>query len=239
MYDRDYNRNVIQDERAVSTFSSRVYAWMTIGLGVTASICYFLYTTGIYKALMPFWWVWALGAFGVGMAISAALQRFSLQAVIALFLTYTVLEGILFGTLLPAFASAYGGGVIWAAFLTAAGIFGSAVVYGLVTKNDLTTLGRILSFGLMGLIGVSLIFMVLSFFIPMQWAHLFISYLGLILFVGLTAYDAQSIRRMSMQADIHSVLSYKLSMIMALRMYINVVMIFWYLLQIFSSSKRN
>ena len=72
----------------------------------------------------------------------------------------------------------------------------------------------------------------------MTWANLFISYLGLVIFVGLTAYDAQTIRSFSMQADIASVASYKLSLIMALRMYINVIMIFWYLLRIFSSSRK-
>ena len=67
--------------------------------------------------------------------------------------------------------------------------------------------------------------------------HLVICYLGLVIFVGLTACDAQTIRAMSMQVDINSVASYKLSMVMALRMYINVIMIFWYLLQIFTSRR--
>lgn len=231
-------RGYIQDARAVGTFSTRVYGWMAIGLGVTAAIAYLLYTTGLYITLMPFWWVWAFATFGVAMSINAGLKRFSIGAVIGLFLTYAALEGILFGTLLPAFAAAFGGQVIWSAFLTASAIFGLAMCYGVFTKNDLTSLGRILSFALIGLIAISFLYLILSFFIPMQWAHLFISYLGLIIFVGLTAYDAQTIRQFSMQADVNSVASYKLSMIMALKMYINVIMIFWYLLQIFSSGRR-
>lgn len=233
-----HNRGYIQDARAVGTFSTRVYGWMAIGLGVTASVAYFLFRTGLYIKLMPFWWVWAFATFGIAMGINAGLNRLSIGGVIGLFLTYAGLEGILFGTILPAFAAAFGGQVIWSAFLTASAVFGLAMCYGIFTKNDLTSLGRILTFGLIGLVAVTFLYMILSFFIPMQWAHLFISYLGLGIFVGLTAYDAQTVRQFSMQFDVNSVASYKLSMIMALKMYINVIMIFWYLLQIFSSGSR-
>lgn len=232
-------RGYIQDARAVGTFSTRVYGWMAIGLGVTASVAYFLYRTGLFLKLMPFWWVWAFATFGIAMAINTGLRRLSIGGVIGLFLAYAGLEGILFGTILPAFAAAYGGQVIWAAFLTASAVFGTAMCYGIFTKNDLTSLGRILTFGLIGLLGVTLLYTIFSFFIPMPGVYLLISYLGLVLFVGLTAYDAQTIRQFSMQVDINSVASYKLSMIMALKMYINVIMIFWYLLQIFSSGKRS
>ncbi len=232
------NRGYIQDAQAVGTFSTRVYGWMAIGLGVTAGVAYSMFRTGLYLKLMPFWWVWAMATFGIAMGISAGLKRLSIGGVIGLFLAYAGLEGILFGTLLPAFAAAFGGQVIWAAFLTASAIFALAMGYGMFTRNDLTSLGRILTFGLIGLIAVTFLYMILSFFIPMQWAHLFISYLGLVIFIGLTAYDAQTIRQMSMQVDVNSTASYKLSMIMALRMYINVIMIFWYLLQIFSSGRK-
>jgi uncharacterized protein len=233
-----YNRNTIQDARAVGTFSTRVYGWMTMGLAFTAVIALLMYQTGLYITLLPFWWVWAFATFGVAMAINLSLTSLSVPAVIALFMTYAGLEGLLFGTILPAFASAYGGEVIWSAFATAAGVFGIAVLYGLFTQNDLTSLGRILTFGLIGLIGVTFLFLILSFFMNVQWMHLVISWIGLVIFVGLTAYDAQTIRALSMQADPHSATSYKLSMIMALRMYINVIMIFWYLLQIFASNSR-
>jgi len=235
--DRDY----LYDPRAaqaVGTFSSRVYGWMSIGLAFTASIAYFIYKSGLFIKLMPFWWVWALATFGVAMGFNASIQRFTLAGVIGMFLAYAGLEGILFGTILPAFAAAYGGQVIWLAFVTASAVFLLAMGYGMFTKNDLTTLGRILTFGVLGLVAVTLIFMVLSFFMYLPMLDLLISYLGLAIFVGLTAYDAQTIRKFSMQAEVNSVASYKLSMVMALKMYINVIMIFWYLLRIFSSNRR-
>ncbi|MCH9610741.1 MAG: Inner membrane protein YbhL [Chlamydiales bacterium] len=234
IYDRDY----VQDARSVGTFSTRVYGWMAIGLAFTACVAFLVYATGLFIKLMPFWWVWSFATLGCAMAINFRLNRLSVPGVIALFMAYAGLEGILFGTILPAFAAAYGGQVIWAAFATASGVFGLATLYGIFTKNDLTSMGRILSMGLIGLIAVSLLCFILSFFMEITLLHLMISWLGLIIFVGLTAYDAQTIKSYSMQADVNSVMSYKLSMIMALKMYINVIMIFWYLLQIFSSGSR-
>lgn len=222
----------------VSGFAARVYGWMSVGLGLTALITYFIYATGAFRVLMPYWWVWTLGTLGVGMAISSALQRLSVPAVALLFLLYAGMEGLFFGTLLPAFASAYGGQVIWTAFATAAVVFTIAMLYGHRTRADLTSLGRILSIALMGFIALTLLFFVVSFFVSLPWMVLLISYIGLILFVGLTAYDAQSIRSYAVQSEGNAILSYKLSLVMALKMYINIVMIFWYLLQIFSSSNR-
>src|SRR4051794_1312517 len=102
-----YDRNVVGKEREtnISTFSSRVYGWMAIGLGVTATIAYFLYATGAYAILMPYWWIWSLGTLGCAFAITSAIGRISIQGAIALFLTYAALEGMLFGSILPAYAA--------------------------------------------------------------------------------------------------------------------------------------
>lgn len=236
-----FKRDYVLDSRqsqTVGAFSSRVYGWMALGLAFTASIAYFIFSSGLFIKLMPFWWVWAFATFGVAMGFNASLQQFSIRGVIGMFLTYAGLQGVMFGTILPAFASAFGGEVIWLAFLTASAIFLLAMGYGMFTQNDLTSMGRILSFGLIGLVVVTVLFMVLSFFMQLTVLNLLISYLGLVIFIGLTAYDAQTIRRFSLQADINSVASYKLSMVMALKMYINVIMIFWYLLRIFSSGRK-
>lgn len=237
LFDRDLTRH---DYIAITdnSFTTRVYGWMTIGLLLTAFVAFFIANTGAYMAILPYCWVIGLATFGIAMAISTLINRLSFPAVAGLFLAYSALQGIFFGAALPLFAAQFGGHLIWTAFATAAFIYGLALGYGLLTKSDLTSMGRILSIALMGLIGISLLYFILSFFINVTWMHLLISYIGLALFVGLTAYDAQQIRAMSRQVDGHSVLSYKLSLVMALRMYINVIMIFWYLLQIFASSQR-
>lgn len=233
-----YDRQTIYPQTDVKAFSNRVYGWMALGLSFSAVVAYLIFRSGAYIALMPFWWVWAFGTLGVAMAMNVALHRFSIATVATLFMAYAGLEGIMFGTILPGFAATFGGQVIWTAFATASVIFAIAMMYGMFTKADLTSLGKILTLGLMGLIGVTLLYVILSLFMQLPMMHLLISYLGLVIFVGLTAYDAQTIRQMSTQADPNSVAGYKLSLIMALKMYINVVMIFWYLLQILSSSNR-
>ena len=237
MFDRNYVLDTRQ-EQAVGTFSSRVYGWMAVGLGFSASVAYVIFRTGMFMKLMPFWWMISLATFGIAMGFNTGVQRFSIGGVVGMFMTYAGLQGVLFGTILPFFAAAYGGQVIWLAFVTASAIFLLAMGYGMFTRNDLTNLGRILTFGLIGLLAVTFLYVILSFFIQLTFLSLLISYLGLVIFIGLTAYDAQTIRRFSLQADVGSVASYKLSIIMALKMYINVIMIFWYLLRIFSNNRR-
>lgn len=231
-----YSRN--SNEIAVSSFATKVYAWMAIGLALTAIVAYGVFKSGIYISLIPYGWMLAFATLGIALVISSMIQKLSVPALALLFIAYAGIEGVFFGTLLPSYASAYGGGVIWSAFATAAFVYGFAMCYGVFTKSDLTSIGKILTFALIGLIAVTLIYFVLSFFFTLTWMNLLISYLGLVIFTGLTAWDAQQIRRMSAQVDGNSIMAYKLALVMALRMYINVIMIFWYLLQIFSSGKR-
>lgn len=236
--DRDYAYNRNSSSIALSSFTTKVYGWMSAGLALTALIAYFVYATGLYQKLAPIWWFFGMATFGVAMIISLKLEKLSIPALATLFLTYAGLEGVFFGILLPGYAAAFGGSVIWSAFATAACLFLMAMGYGAFTKSDLTKVGKILSFAVVGLLAVTLIYFVLSFFVQVTWMNLVISYLGLVIFVGLTAWDAQQIRALSMQTGSSPLLAYKLSLIMALRMYVNVIMVFWYLLQIFSSSRR-
>ncbi len=222
----------------VNSFATQVYGWMSIGLALTAFVAWFTFKTGLYIKLMPFWWVTALGTFLISMGMISMINRLSFTALVGMFLSYAGLQGIFFGCMLPGYAAAFGGQIIWAAFATAALVYGIAIIYGVVTKSDLTSLGRILSVAMIGLIAITLFYVVLSMFMPVTKFTLIISYLGLIIFTGLTAYDANQIKKMSEQTDGYSLASCKLSLVMALKMYINVIMIFWYLLQIFSSSNR-
>jgi len=123
-------------------------------------------------------------------------------------------------------------------FLTAGIVYGLAMLYSLFTKTDLTRFSRILSIALMGLMGITIFYVILSLFVPLSGGTLLISYVGLIIFTGLTAVDAQQIRNVALQIQDNSTAAQKLSLMMALKMYINVIMIFWYLLQIFASRRR-
>lgn len=233
--DPNYYRPTISLDNERS-FAQQVYGWMSIGLGITALTAYFVARTGLYMTLAPFWWVFAFGTLGIGFGFNRAVRSSTFTSVTAWFLGYALCQGLFFGIVLPLYAAAYGGSVIWTAFATAALIFGVACFYGIFTKADLTSIGRILQIAVIGLIAVTLLYFVLSFFMTLTWMNLFISYIGLIIFTGLTAYDAQQIKQMGRQVG-GSPESARMSLVLALQMYINVIMIFWYLLQIFSSRR--
>lgn len=232
--DLDY----VQDSRYQGTFASRVYGWMTAGLAVTAVVSLGLYFSGFYRTLFPLWWIWCFATLGVSFFINARIHSLSVPAVMGLFLAYSVLEGLFFGTVVPIYVAQYGGGVVWAAFGSAALIFGLAAGYGAFTKSDLTQMRKILFLTLIGFCVLTAIFAIVSIFVSMPALYLLICYVGLALFVGLTVVDAQMIRRVAHSVGDSGELSYKLSLIVALKMYCNVIMMFWYLLQIFSSGDR-
>ncbi len=237
VFERDYARPAYSTAQ-VSGFATKVYGWMTLGLLVTALVALLVVQSGLYVSLLPFWWLPTFGTLAVAMVIRGRMNTLTYGGMASLFLLYSGLQGVFFGTVLPLYAMQVGGQVIWSAFLTAGLIFGVAVLYGLFTKSDLTKLSKILQVALFGLIGITLVYFIASFFVHIPALTLLISYIGLIIFVGLTAYDAQQIRNMSTKLDGNGAVAGKLSLMMALKMYLNVIMIFWYLLQILSRGRR-
>ncbi|MBJ7450232.1 MAG: Bax inhibitor-1/YccA family protein [Parachlamydiales bacterium] len=237
----DYYRNQVDSrvyEKQVSTFATKVYGWLTFGLGITAVVAYLIVSTKLFMYILPFWWVATGAAFIIGMSINMLVNKLSFPTLSLLFSLYAVAQGVFFGTVLPMFISMAGGQVVWTAFATAAVIYGAAVLYGTCTKSDLTSMGKILWFAVIGLIGLTLLQFALSFFMTLTKMQIMISYLGLAIFVGLSAFQAQQIRQMAQKVDGNSVIAYKMALMMAFQMYVNVIMIFWYLLQIFSSQKK-
>ncbi len=237
MLDREYVQEGYKST-AVGTFTNKVYGWMTIGLLMTAAVAFFIIQTGLYVALLPYYLVPMIGTLVLAFAIQGMLNRASFGTLALMFLLYSALQGVIFGTVLPLYAMSVGGDVIWSAFLTAGALFGGSVLYGIFSKSDLTSMGRILRVALFGLIGLTLLNMILSFFMHIPAMNLMISYVGLVIFIGLTAFDAQTIRRVSAQVDGNGTLAAKMSLMMALKMYLNVIMIFWFLLQIFAGGRR-
>ena len=236
IWERDYTR--AETAAPATSFAQRVYGWMTAGLLLTAAVAYTVVRTHLSITLLPYWWIAAFGTLGIALYINAALQRLQVSTMIALLAVYSGLQGVFFGTMLPQYAHAFGGDIIWVAFLTAGVVYGLAMGYGLFAKTDLTKFSKIFQIGITALIVITLLFAVTSIFTPLPGAYLLISYVGLILFVAMTAFDAQQIRRISYQVADNTVAAQKLSLMMALKMYLNVIMIFWYILQILSAGRR-
>lgn len=238
LYNQGYARPA-SDESAVSSFASRVYWWMTMGLGITSCVAYLLAKSGLYVVFMPFSLLLILGTLGITIYITRKAHTMPFPKMVTWMVAYAVIEGLFFGTILPVYAMTYGGDVIWMAFITASVLYGIAAAYGSATRSDLTQIGKLLTMGVIALIAMTFLFFIMSFFMDVTWFMLLISYLGLGIFVGLTAYDAQTIRKLSYQAGSNSAMSNKLALMMSLKMYTNVIMIFWYLLQIFSMGRRD
>lgn len=226
-------------QTSTATFASQVYTWLMTGLGMTAILAFLCYQNGWFMMLAGWTMPIVLASFGVSMVISLGINRISYVTAAILFVSYSLLQGLMFGTVLPFFAMQYGGDIIWVSFATASALFAGASFYGKWTKSDLTEVSRLLNFGVLALVVISLVFMVLSFFMPLRGMDLLIAYAGLVIFVGLIVTDSQKIKQMSAQVEMGSESSNKLSLITALGMYINVVMVFWYLLRIFSNARSS
>jgi FtsH-binding integral membrane protein len=224
-------------QTSVATFASQVYTWLTAGLGITAVLAFLCYQNGWFISLAPWAMPISLAALGVSLVVSAGINRISYATAAMLFITYSLLQGLMFGIILPLFAIQYGGDIIWVSFATASALFATASLYGRWTQSDLTQVAKLLNFGVLALLVISLVFLVISFFTPLRGMDLIIAYAGLVIFVGLIVTDSQRIRQMSQEVSMQSDSSQKMALLAALGMYINVIMVFWYLLRIFASSR--
>ena len=118
-------------------------------------------------------------------------------------------------------------------FFITAGTFGAMAVVGYTTKKDLTSMGRILFMGLIGLVIASLV----NIFLKSDGMTLVLSYVGVIIFVGLTAWDSQKIKYMLMQAPDVNEGTQKLALLGALTLYLDFINLFLYLLRIFGKRR--
>ncbi len=213
-----------------------VYLWMTAGLAMTGVVSYAVATTESLMRIflgsgMGFLFI-IIAQFALVFYLSARLQKMTSTAAIASFIAYSVLTGITLSVIFYA----YSGLVISRAFFTTAASFGGMSLYGMTTKRDLDGVGHYLIMGLWGIIIASLI----NMFIGSANVYYLISIIGVLVFLGLTAWDTQKIRRMndaygsSMDEETYI----KLSIIGALMLYLDFINIFLFLLRIFGRSDR-
>jgi len=159
------------------------------------------------------------------MGISWGINKLSLTTATLLFVLYSVING---ATLSVIFV-AYSIGTISKVFFITAGTFAVMAFIGYVTKTDLSKLGKILFMALIGVI----IATVVNIFVKSSGLDLILSYIGVLVFVGLTAYDTQKIKQMLWQAGDMSETSQKIALLGALSLYLDFVNLFLYLLRIF------
>ena len=207
----------------------KVYVWMTLALVITGATAYGVATSpGLMMTIATnrlFFWGLIIAEFGLVVAISAAINRLSLTTATLLFILYSVING---ATLSFIFAI-YTMSSIASVFFITAGTFAVMAVIGYTTKKDLTSMGKILFMALIGII----IATVVNIFLKSTGLEMIVSYLGVLIFVGLTAYDSQKIKQMLLTAPDAGEGAQKLALLGALSLYLDFVNLFIYLLRIF------
>ena len=207
----------------------KVYVWMTLALVITGVTAYGVATSpGLMIAIATnklLFWGLIIAEFGLVLAISAAINKLSLTTATLLFVLYSVING---ATLSFIFAI-YTMSSIASVFFITAGTFAVMAFIGYTTKKDLTSMGKIL---LMALIGI-IIATVVNIFLKSTGLEMIVSYLGVLIFVGLTAYDSQKIKQMLLMAPDAGEGAQKLALLGALSLYLDFVNLFIYLLRIF------
>jgi FtsH-binding integral membrane protein len=217
------------ERSAVSTVLKNVYLWMTAALaisGLTAmvvakspailSLIFANSFTMLGFFLAPFALVWF---------ISARIHSLSIPTAVMLFTLYAVMMGTTLSSIFLTFTTAS----ITNVFFITAGTFGAISLYGYTTKRDLSSWRTILLMGLIGLIIAS----VVNYFLDSEMLYWIISYVGVIVFVGLTAYDTQKIKQMALEVGTNEDAGKRVALLGALVLYLDFINLFLYLLRIF------
>ena len=241
-YDRGgYTRSTTSTDVTVfSGIMSRVYMWMTAALLLTAGTAYFTATSPAMLQLIygNSWAIWVLiiAELGLVFGISGGISRMAPATATALFLLYSVVNGLTLSVIF----FAYSLGTIYQAFAATALTFGAMSLYGYTTKKDLSGLG---SYLIMGLIGV-IIASVINIFWGNTLMDVIITYIGIFIFVGLTAYDTQKIKAMSATVEAGSQMGYvdtaaprRIAILGALTLYLDFINLFLYLLRLFGRGR--
>ena len=229
----NYGTMTREQELSMSTafpiLMRKVYVWMTLALVITGATAYGVATSpGLMMAIATnklLFWGLIIAEFGLVVAISAAINKLSLTTATLLFVLYSVING---ATLSFIFAI-YTMSSIASVFFITAGTFAVMAVIGYTTKKDLTSMGKILFMALIGII----IATVVNIFLKSTGLQMIVSYLGVLIFVGLTAYDSQKIKQMLLMAPDAGEGAQKIALLGALSLYLDFVNLFIYLLRIF------
>lgn len=232
---RDLNLQGLTAERqwevseAFPVLMRKVYVWMTMALVITGLTAYGVATSpdilrAIYTKQILFWGL-IIAEFAIVIGVSAAINRLSLTTATLMFILYSVINGALMSYIFLAYTASS----IATVFFITAGTFAAMAVIGYTTKTDLTSLGKILMMALIGLIIATIV----NLFIKSSGFTFILSYVGVLIFVGLTAYDSQKIKQMLLQAPDAGEAAQKLALLGALSLYLDFINLFLYLLRIF------
>lgn len=211
----------------VTAFLRAVYGWMCVGLGITAVVAYMVAGSPallemIVTNRLLFWGLF-IAQLGIVFVISARVHTLSPAAAGGLFIAYSALTGVTMAFVLLV----YTGASVASTFIVTAGMFGAMALYGTVTSRSLAGWGQFLFMGLIGVVLAS----VVGVFFQNDMLQFLIAFCGVIVFTGLTAYDAQRMRNVALSLPDGRVASYAING--ALSLYLDFINLFLSLLRLF------
>lgn len=229
----EYNQtqSMAASRSSVAIFMQQVYLWMTVALLVTALSAYLTVNNeaifmAAFSGFMPI--VLIVGIIGIVMYLSFAMHKLSPAVATSLYLVYAVLNGVF----LAPIALVYTQASIAKTFIITAGMFGGMSVFGMTTKKDLTGIGSFCMMGLWGLI----LAMLVNIFMKSSAMDFVISIIGVIVFVGLTAFDTQKLKQMGETAPVDDTVAMRRGALLgAITLYLDFINLFLYMLRLFGN----
>ena len=222
-----------QEIAETKRFFVRVYSWMSMALIITGLVAYRTATSPeiisfIFGEKFVFYGLMILELVLVGVLVGA-IQKMSATTATLVFVFYSILNGVTLSAIFFVFTA----DSIANVFFIAAGTFAAMSAYGFFTKSDLSKLGNILIMALIGLIIASLV----NLFLKSEMLYWISSYAGVLIFVGLIAYDTQKLKRLNVIGNEGSDEDKKEAIIGALTLYLDFINLFLYLLRIFGKRR--
>jgi FtsH-binding integral membrane protein len=221
----------VRDVR-VTAFLSKVYGWMFLGLLLTAGIALSVASSpALIETLISnrfLLWMMILGQFGLVIYLSVRVEKMAPVTAAALFLLYSATVGVTTSIIFLVYTSAS----IVSAFVIAGGMFGAMAVFGTLTKRSLAGVGQFMFMGLIGIIIASIV----NIFVFSDMLSFVISVIGVLVFTGLTAWDAQRLKHMAVALPDGRVGTY--AVVGALSLYLDFINLFFFVLRLLGG-RRN
>ena len=214
-------------------FITKVYNWMALALFITGLVSYFVASSPemlniIVGSKMVFYGI-LIAELLLVIYLTRSIQKLSQNMVIAGFLIYAILNGLTMSIIFLIYTS----NSIATTFYVTAGTFGAMSLYGYYTKKDLTSLGNMAMMALIGIIIASIV----NIFLQNEMMYWIVTYLGVAVFVALTAYDTQKLKELGSRGFVNDESMEKTSILGALTLYLDFINLFLFLLRIFGNRK--
>jgi len=222
-----------RDADVLAAFMRGVYGWMGAGLAITAVTAWLVSSSpmlvaGIFGNRAVFW-ILMLAQLGIVFALSARVDRMASGTAALLFIGYSALTGVTLSSILLVFT----GESVATTFIVTAGMFGALAAYGTATRRNLSGLGQFLFMGLIGVVLASIV----GIFWHSDGLQFVISFIGVIVFAGLTVYDAQRLKELAFATNAGPTSG--ATIVGALALYLDFINLFLFLLRFLGNNRRN